>query len=284
MGLRAAVYVAPPIPFRGRNPATDLWSPIPCTLIYGDVEAVLVDTPITIAQTKDLADWIEATIPGKHLGVVYITHGHGDHWTGLPTLRKRFPGLKAVATKGTIEHMKKDAGTDFSKSVWEKMFPKQIDHQLVMAEPLPADGFFTLEGHVIQAVEVGHSDTYDSTVLWVPDLKLAVCGDVVYGDVHQMLAEAKTPELQLEWIRAIEKVEALKPEHVVPGHMKAGELTGVFHLAASKKYIRDFMRLKDASQDADELISRMVEIYPTRYNLNALSWGAKQAFPKKGRL
>jgi glyoxylase-like metal-dependent hydrolase (beta-lactamase superfamily II) len=278
------VYVAPPIPFKGRNPATDLWSPIPCTLIYGDVEAVLVDTPITIAQTNALADWIEATIPGKNISAVYVTHGHGDHWTGLPTLRRRFPGLRAVATKGTVEHMKKDASPDFSKSVWNKLFPNQIDQNVMLAEPLPADGTFTLEGHTLQAIPVGHSDTYDSTVLWVPDLKLAVCGDVVYGDVHQMLAEAKTTELQLEWIAAIEKVEALKPHHVVPGHMKDGELLGTYHLAASKKYIQDFMRLKEASNSGDELFSRMMEIYPTRYNINALRWGASAAYPKPGKL
>ena len=50
----------------------------------------------------------------------------------------------------------------------------------------------------MQIVEVEHPDTYNLTTLWVPDLKLAVCGDVVYGDVHQILAEAKTLALQKE--------------------------------------------------------------------------------------
>ena len=286
MSLRAAVYVAPPVPFKAKRPSPDgdVWSPIPCTLIYGDSEAVLVDTPVTIAQTQQLADWIESTIPGKHLSTVYITHGHGDHWLGFATLKKRFPGLRAVATKGTIEHMKNDGSANPSKSMWEKLFPGQINHELVDALPLAADGKFYLEGHTLQAIDVGHSDTYDSTVLWIEDLSLVVCGDVVYGDVHQMLAEAKTPELQLEWIAAIEKVEALKPAHVVPGHMMAGELTGAFHLAASKKYIQDFMRLSKVSSGADELYNRMLEIYPTRFNPMVVRWGADTAFRLRGKL
>ena len=174
-----------------------------------------MDTPITIAQTNALPDRIENIIPGRNLSTVYITHGHADHWLGLPTLRMRWPGLSAVATKGTIEHIKHDASPSLQQSRWEKLFPNQIEHRLIVPQALPGNGKLSLEGHTLQAIEAGHSDTYDSTVLWVPDLKLAVCGDVVYCDVHQMLAEANTPELQLEWIAAIEKVEALGPSHVV---------------------------------------------------------------------
>ena len=105
--LRADVFVAHPVPWKKPNGSDGgLWSPISCTLISGDTEAVLVDTPITSAQTKDLADWIAKRIlAGKRLTYLYITHGHGDHFFGIPSLIKRFPGVKVVATRGTIAHM-----------------------------------------------------------------------------------------------------------------------------------------------------------------------------------
>ena len=245
---------------------------------------MLVDTPITITQTNALADWIEKTAPARRLSTVYITHGHGDHWLGLSTLRRRFPGLKAVATAGTIEHMKKDVSPTVQESLWSKFFPGQLDEQYMLADPLPQGNGFYLEGHILQAIEVGHSDTYNSTVLWVPDLKLAVCGAVVYGDVHQMLAEAKTPALKAEWIAAIEKIEALGPEMVVAGHKRPGEIDGALHLAATKKYLQDFMRLAQSSSDADELEKQMLEIYPRRYNPFVLRWGADAAFRSRNRL
>lgn len=71
-GLEAAVHVAEPIPMHGQK---GTWSPISCTLIYSDTEAVLADAPITIAQTEKLVAWIEKTAPGRMLSWIYITHG-----------------------------------------------------------------------------------------------------------------------------------------------------------------------------------------------------------------
>ncbi|RFU27361.1 hypothetical protein B7463_g8985, partial [Scytalidium lignicola] len=238
--LRADVFVAPPIPWKkpdGRGGG--FWSPISCTLIHGEKEAVLVDTPITVAQNKDLGDWIEKTIPNKKLTTIYITHGHGDHFFGIGDLVKRFPGAKAVATAATVEHMKQQVVPSAYKKTWGSQFPGQIDKTFQLATPLPASNEFYMEGHVLQAVEVGQADTYDSTVLWVPDLKLAVCGDVVYGDVHQMLGETTTKEKRDGWIASIRKVEALQPELVVPGHKRASEMDGAQRRESTSRLLKN---------------------------------------------
>ena len=197
-------------------------------------------------------------------------------------LKKRFPSVKAVATAGTIAHMEQQIDPKFFNAGWGSQFAGQIDMDFEIAEPLPASGEIYLEGHALKAVEVGHSDTHDSTILWVPDLKLAVCGDVVYGDVHQMLAAANTRALRAEWIAAIEKVESLGPETVVPGHKKPGELDGTFHLAASKKYIQDFQEtLNGGAKSPKEVLQAMLKKYPTRFNSGALMMGCIGAFKSK---
>ena len=38
---------------------------------------------------------------------------------------------------------------------------------------------FSLEGHDLVLVDVGHTDTDDTSVLHVPDLGLVVAGDVI---------------------------------------------------------------------------------------------------------
>ena len=105
--LRAAVHVAAPIPAQNPNGSgqAGVWSPISCTLIYSDNEAVLVDTPITIQQTQTLISWIEQIAPGRKLSYIYVTHGHGDHWFGIPLLLQRWPDAVPVASAGTVRHM-----------------------------------------------------------------------------------------------------------------------------------------------------------------------------------
>ena len=97
---QAEVYVAPVIPaVTGESdPKKRLWSPISCTLIQSSNSAIIVDTPINIQQTTDLADWIAITAPGNKITHLFITHAHDDHFFGAPVLQKRFPGIQMVST------------------------------------------------------------------------------------------------------------------------------------------------------------------------------------------
>jgi glyoxylase-like metal-dependent hydrolase (beta-lactamase superfamily II) len=77
---KADVWVSSRLPIAiQRDGQESAFSPITCTLIHGTTEAVLVDTPISIAQAEELIHWIEETAPGISLKYIYITHGHGDH-------------------------------------------------------------------------------------------------------------------------------------------------------------------------------------------------------------
>ncbi|KAH8822097.1 beta-lactamase-like protein [Xylogone sp. PMI_703] len=241
--LRADVCVARGLPVAIiRDGSTSTWSPISCTLIHGKHEAVLVDTPISISQTEALIAWIE---------------------------EKRWPNLRAVATADTVAHMKRQLEPAWWDNFWMKFFPgNQIAEPVVIAEPLQSN-IISLEGHELQVVEMGHSDTRDTTVLWVQDLKLVVAGDVVYGDVHQYFAEANTAEKRAEWIRAIEKIEALNPKTVVAGHKRPGSVDG---------YIRTFEELIKVSKSPTELSRKMREAYPDRVNPHAILSGAAAAF------
>ncbi|KAL3476671.1 beta-lactamase-like protein [Aspergillus californicus] len=282
-GLRVSVHTVPPVPCVDHvsHRQNTTWSPETCTLIYSENEAVLVDTAITINQNKDLIKWIERTAPRRKLSYIYITHGHADHFLGLPLLLQHFPEAKAVATEATVRHIEQAISEPAFSSTWVAFFPgDQLSTQHQLPEALPKDNKFLLQNRwTFEAIECGHSDTFDSTVLWVPDLRLAVCGDVVYGDVHQMLFEANTREKREEWIRAVEKVEALNPVYVVPGHRNADEMDGIWHLEATKKYIRDFMvLLEEKPQTVTELYSDMLAKYPNRFNPMVLGWGCSGAY------
>lgn len=60
------------------------WVTNTVTLIYGELDAVVVDTFATIDQNQQLVDWI--TKSRTNLTTIYITHAHGDHSFGIKIL------------------------------------------------------------------------------------------------------------------------------------------------------------------------------------------------------
>lgn len=277
--LRADVHVTNRLPIAIKRLGTSSsFSPISCTLIHGVHEAVLVDTPISITQTQTLITWIEEVIPNKKLTYVYITHGHGDHWFGIPVLRKRWPNLKAIATKETVEQMKRQLEPEWFDNLWLQLFPGgQIYQPQELAQPMESDSF-EIEGHIFRAIPVGHTDTVDTTVLHVPDLDLVVAGDAVYGDCHQHFGEADTTAKRQEWLAALDKIESLKPHTVVAGHKREGSVDGMYNVQATREYIQAFESATKSCKSSEELYNRMLERFPNRINPHAILRGAAAAF------
>jgi glyoxylase-like metal-dependent hydrolase (beta-lactamase superfamily II) len=251
------------------------WSPITSTLITGQRDAVLVDPLMTTTQARVLAGWIAAT--GKNLTTVYVTHGHGDHHFGLSEIIDRFPAARAVAAPAVVDRMRESVEPAAVASFWAKLMPGQIPDRLVVAEPLN-NGRFDLEGHDLVAVDLGHTDTDDTTCLHVPDIGFVVAGDAVYNDVHVYLAESD-PDRRKAWIAAIDTIEALDPRAVVSGHKRADRADDPHTLEETRQYIRDFDRIDAATTTARDLYDQMLAIHPGRVNPGVLWISARAAKP-----
>ena len=286
--LRADVFVAPAIPAVPPIPIPDnitpLWTATTSTLISSAHEAVLVDPLFTTAQADSLADWIEDLFPDKRLTYIYVTHGHGDHFFGLSTLLERFPNATAVATKGTLAHMEEQISPD-SQAFWRAWFPgDQITFPTSPpAKALPSHNLtINLEGHTLVAVPAGHSDTNDSSFLWVPDLKMAVTGDIVYNGAYSYLAESLTTPLRQKWLHAIDKVKSFHPETVVVGHKQPGAVDGSWTLDATQDYIRLWDRLAAEANSAEDMFERVRSADPDKTGEFVLWWSCLQQFPVNG--
>jgi glyoxylase-like metal-dependent hydrolase (beta-lactamase superfamily II) len=109
--LSVNVFTAPEKAVVGERPRPFgppmAFDPMTSTLIFGENDAVLVDTLTTAAEAEALADWV--ALHHRNLTTIYITHGHIDHFAGLSVLLQRFPDARAIATPKSVELMRKQS-------------------------------------------------------------------------------------------------------------------------------------------------------------------------------
>jgi glyoxylase-like metal-dependent hydrolase (beta-lactamase superfamily II) len=273
--IKLDVYVSPYKPIVSLLPSWNTaqqatWPASSVSLVTGETEAVLIDALITYAEARRVVDWIRAT--KKTLKVVYITHGHGDHFFGLNAILAAFPSAKAVALPQVIPFAQGQVGPEYM-AFWNALFPTQIPEHPVVPEPLEGDVIY-LEGHELRPIMVGQSDTEPSSVVHVPDLDAVVGGDVAYNGIHCWLAQTDH-EKRERWIASLDTIAALNPKIVVAGHKApdARDDDPEAILTATKAYIRNFDAFVTESRTPQELIDKMMQRHGERGNPYTL-WAA----------
>ena len=277
--LGYAVHVAEGIPTTVADLPPDLdkrmWSPTSAVLITGEQDALLVDPLFTQSQAEALREWVTAS--RKNLTAVYITHGHPDHWLGLGAILKAFPSARAFAVASVIAQMRAQSTAEVLAERWQSRFTEPLAATAAtaaIADPVPPGGL-RLEGHELVPVELGHTDTDDTTCLHVPAIGLVVAGDAAYNNVHLYLADSDS-EGRRSWLRALDTIERLHPRVVVAGHKDPSARDAPEIITETRGYIRDFEAGIAATSTALELYHYMTQRYPRRINPGAL-WGSARA-------
>ena len=176
--------------------------------------------------------------------------------------------------------MQKQIDPDFIKSFWEPRFPGQVPSQLVAPEILEGDTLY-LEGEELKVVELGHTDTAYSTALYVPSIGLVVSGDAVYNSTHPYLAECDE-KARGEWLRALDRIEALHPMAVVAGHGALNPDSSPRHIGETRAYLRDFNQVVASTSTVMDLYEKMLALHPTRVNPGSL-WATANAVKGNAR-
>ncbi len=247
------------------------WVANSATLIYGDRDAVLVDTFLTIEENEQLIDWLKAR--NRNLTHIFLTHGHGDHVYGAGQVLRAFPGAVAVATAGTVAEARREAGDKYRNDFFGKLFPGQVPQPVIPTE-LTANTI-PIEDHELFVIETGHTDTLATSVLWSPSLRLLVAGDVVYDRTHMYLGETDAASRR-EWIETLATLKDLHPEHVVAGHKQPDGTDDSVDIDESIRYLNDFNEAAAQTSSPADLYEAVLRKHPRRANPGSL-WGAAKA-------
>jgi glyoxylase-like metal-dependent hydrolase (beta-lactamase superfamily II) len=226
------------------------------TLVTGERDAVLIDAQFTLADAKKVADAV--TSSGKNLTTVYVTHAHPDHYFGFPAIKESFPNARLMALPATIAEIEKTWQAKVKE--WQPTYKDKITSKPVIPEPI-ATNSLDLEGQKLEIVAGQQGDDAQNSYVWIPSLRTAVTGDIVYDGVHPWTAET-TPASRKAWSTTLDKLSAMKPDKVIPGHQKADKSSDPANLEFTRTYLAAYDEALAASKNAKDLEAKMKEKYP----------------------
>lgn len=263
--------VAAPLAVETYNPGANGIFEVSSTLITGAHDAVLVNAQFSTVDAAKLVAMIQAS--GKTLTTIYISHGDPDFYFGLETLTAAFPDAKVLATPTTIAYMQKTAAGKLA--FWSPKLGAGAPKTIVMPTPVTGNTL-TLEGQSIEIVGLD-APTPDRTVLWIPSIKTVVGGIPVFAGEHVWMADTQSPQSHADWIAMLDRLAALQPTAVIPGHFDPGAPQGVAALTFTADYIRAFDAETAKATDGNALIAAMKQRYPTLKGVASLELSAKVA-------
>lgn len=240
--------------YRGCTPA----------FIYTEEGIVLVDAPLIPKQAVDWRQQIEDEYPGQPLLFMVNTDHHRGHALG----NQYFMPVTVIAHErahkemsGYTENFKERVRNSFKR---EPEIQGQLNNIIIIPPHITFTSRATLlfGGRRIELLYVG-GHTPATSIVWLPEEKLALVGDIVWIDQHPYMAQGNT----LEWLRALEMIRNLGAERLVPGHGPVCTPDATYRVA---EYI-DFMRgrVRDYYQEGKNknetktgLVSEMLEWFP----------------------
>ena len=209
-------------------------------------------TPAAAAELRETAEQIAGPVER-----LLVTHAHFDHFGGSAV----FADVPIVASERTraaiaetgparVEELR--AGMDGylaeleakDAPAWEREQARVVTAELPSLEVILPNETFSGELDVggVRVFDLGGNHSESDSVAWLADERVLVAADLIGVGGHLNLVHGD-PE---SWLRTLDRLQALEPEHVVPGH---GEVAGPEAISSARRYIETLLAL--ASEPGD---------------------------------
>ena len=239
-------------------------------IIEGSREVMLVDAQLTRTSAEKVLQEIKAT--KKPLSIIYITHEHADHFLGLEVFKEAYPTARILANSAVVDRINKVYQEKIDK--WKGILGSGATSNSVVISKYD-DDFIQFENSKIEILKDLQGDTDENTMLWLPEQKTLIAGDVLFNDMHVYTAETDMGARE-RWLNTLKKIRELKPAAVIPGHSKVGApIDATSAVTFTEKYLLTFEDELEKAKDPDDLTKAMKEKFPSAGLLLAIERGAK---------
>jgi glyoxylase-like metal-dependent hydrolase (beta-lactamase superfamily II) len=216
-------------------------------LVAGEDTSLLVDTLFDLRLTGEMLDTMRAAIPAAHeIATLVNTHANGDHCYGNALLARsdiisstRCAEEMARLPPSAMAAIVRSAGDlgpagEFLKRIFA---PFSFDDVPFVAPTTTFDGELDLRvgDRPVRVIEVGPAHTAGDVIVHLPDDGVVFTGDILFHGGHPIVWAGPVAN----WMAACDRILALAPAVIVPGH---GPLAAPSAVADLKAYFEHLVR------------------------------------------
>jgi glyoxylase-like metal-dependent hydrolase (beta-lactamase superfamily II) len=217
-------------------------------IIVGDDAVLVADTQATPAMAADVIRHIR-TVTDKPIKYVVLTHYHAVRVLGAGAYQPQ----QIIASQDTYDLIVERGEQDKASEIGR--FPRLFQN----VETVPAGltwPSITFTGKMtlwlgkleVQILQLGRGHTKGDTVVWLPQERVLLSGDLVEFDATPYAGDAYFKD----WPQTLKNIAALKPHALVPGRGPAlvGESQVAAGLASTGAFVSDLYASVAASAAA----------------------------------
>jgi cyclase len=191
-------------------------------LVVGEGASLLVDTLFDLRMTGDLIDAITPIVADAPLRFAVNTHSNGDHTFGNQLLPEDANIWASSAAAEDFDEYPPEVMAEFQKNGGLDAFDF---HGIELRPPDKTfAGSVSLDvgGQPVELLEVGPAHTRGDVIVHAVGARVVFAGDILFIGVAPMMWAGPITN----WIAAIDRICALEPELIVPGHGPVTDLAG----------------------------------------------------------
>lgn len=243
-------------------------------IISNGKSLVLIDTLRKSRETLELAKRIKAI--GLPLTHILITHGHTDHFTGMPVMMKEFPEARIVVAN---EAIRKDikAYAIYMDGLGATAAEPPLESPLRPRSASNPTGFdYERNIHILKAnliqmhgggtlrltTDYKPAEADHMTTVYIPEANALFLSDFGYNRIHFWMGDDISRSDIANWREEIVRIkvryQALNPA-IYPGH---GAPDGLAIFDDGVRYIDDMLRIASTARSREEAAQEMTRLYP----------------------
>jgi glyoxylase-like metal-dependent hydrolase (beta-lactamase superfamily II) len=187
-------------------------------LIETSEGAVLIDPGGSRLGAAMIDDAIQA-VTEQPVRFVINTGGQDHRWLGNAYWQAK--GAKVIAAAEAVDDQKERFSIQMT--MLSQLIEEGLEGTVAAYADITFDDAYTLEigGKMLEIYHPASAHTPGDSFVWLEESKTVFTGDIVYiGRILGVMEFSNTAE----WIDAFEAIEALNPEHLVPGHGPATDM------------------------------------------------------------